>query len=328
MAGQAAWRETLGRRYPTWHSNVAAHTVRARPRDATEDHLIALRSEVDRRAGMARAQTTWAGIATVLNQFEAFELAQTHPSYHVTPLDTRICMWVQHKIWEGLELSSAVTYLKKLRQMYKMVVGEDSFFLQEFAQALRKDPRSVPEGTRPLTREEMKLLLDRATSEGRWAQLFVQWATASRTDDLHRLSKSQITVTSDLVVLTWDKGTKSGTEKRVDAIPHPPERLVSYLRHLPQNRKPFPMDAGALTTFMRRALALPAPDEVRVSSHSIKKGALVALLRSGVPINLVMFKAKHSSEQNLQTYVGAEAWAAAHEAAQMSDVLRTMMDQL
>jgi hypothetical protein len=324
------WRQHLQEQYPHWGERIDEHATRVRPTVLSETDLIEISEEVNERCGEARKESTWEGIATVVNQFEAFEIIQTLPSYRLRPLDRRMLIWLQYKIRPSatahprLGISSAVIYYRKLHQLYRLVTGSESPLMREYGQGLAKDPESVPSGERPLAPQELRMLLREARSEAQWAQLYVQWTTASRTDDLQRLVRSQVTLEEDLITLQWDRGTKSGVDKRLDVVPAPPERLTKYLKTLSPTQRPFPLTATILTRVIRSRLEANgvSPEEAaKVGSHSIKKGALAELLMRGTPLDNVLFKAKHSTSQNLQTYVGPLVWAEAHAAAEMSVLL-------
>jgi integrase len=324
-----AWFEQVRRVAPWYAARLDEHAVRSAPAQLSKEELVAILGESQDRMGDARADSTWSNMASVINPFAAFDATQKESSYQLLPLDMRMVVWLQHRLRQGLELSSVVIYYRRLHGVYRLLQGCDSLPLQEFGRGLQRDPDSVPRGTRALTREELKTVLEfaRTVSLQAYCQVYTMYVLASRTDDVNRLRWEDVTLQDDLVICRWDRGTKSGPDRRLDLIPAPPNALVDLLSSAPARESspdgPFSLPCDRITLLIRRALGLSQsdPDWALVSSHCLKKTALVRLLENNVPIYQVQFKAKHATPDMLQTYVGSEAWSVAHDALSMSHTL-------
>lgn len=331
------WRTAVRARYPHWSTILDQQHTRLK----VDLHTLPWGRVIQDLHGQleeSRAPGTWATIASVVNQFLEFDTrlsssASTHHEWNHMEMDWRMLFFVQYKIVNGLQVTSAIEYVKKLRQLHRLIAGEvsePSFLMTEYLKSLHRDPLSTPVGARPLTPEELQQILHNLTRHSThpaWVpQITCMWITASRADDLHRLEWEDIQAESDRIVIRWDRGTKSGVDKRMDYIPialNEPSPTVTWLKS--QGRldgkawpKPFPLDANQVTQLLKKYV----PD---ASSHSIKKGALVALMDRGASIAQTAWKAKHATDETLQTYVGSRAWADAHQAMQMSNSLGTLL---
>jgi integrase len=288
----------------------------------SDEELLELMLRAEGRLGDARSASTWSDIASVLNQFASFDAANLahHLTYELQPLELRMMYWVEHKLLAAspIDMSTAVEYYRKLHAAFRLLNGAESTLLKEYGAALSRNPEAVPEGARAMQPNELQQALAALDDHVAQCQLTVQWVTASRSDDLHRLTWDDVTTNADgSTTLAWNRGTKSGTTKRQDFLPPTIDPEIRRYLSNKAGPQPFPLDAAAMTRALRRVLD---PDP-RLTSHSVKKGALTTLLRRGVPLTLVQFKAKHSSLETLQTYVGAEVWAQAHRAVETSELL-------
>lgn len=324
LQSRPAWRQNLARSFPHWDTNLNSHQIRRSPRALEQNELVDLFYQVEEILGGARSAGTWSDLASVVNNFEAWDakMMQSHRMFELQPLDMRMILWITYKRQEGgVQGSSALEYYRKLHQVYRLITGGESPIMKEFGAALARQPGAQPEGARAITETEIQKVIRETRNEIEKLQASVQWLTASRSDDLHRLDWEDVTIEGETVTLHWNKGTKGGTQKRVDMFPVAAvPRIKEHLR-LKNGRRPFPLDAERMTAMLRRILG----HAERLSSHSIKKGALTHLLRQGAPLSQVQFKAKHQTLENLQTYVGPVVWAEAHHALESSQLLATTL---
>jgi hypothetical protein len=302
--------------------------------------LTALQARVEHRFGEARAPSTWRGLANVANQFHDFDSRQALPAYRMLELDIRMIYWLEWKVVQGhLHNQSATTYSKRLAELFKKITGTASDNLKEYTAALRRTTNASA-GAIPLTVPDLQFLLH---SVRRWEDLFyqilLQWVTASRSDDMNRLTTRDLVLAKQevpapdppyqnvalfTVTTTWRAGVK-GSHLPYTDISHLPEPywqgLRRYLASHPPGEHPFPLDAGEMSLVIRNTFE-HTRHRPEYTSHSLKKGALMHLIGRGYLLSEVAYKAKHQSTELLRVYVGPEAWAYAHNAQPMASAMK------
>jgi hypothetical protein len=79
-------------------------------------------------------------IAAVWNNFKVFNRENAvNPAWSQLELDEKMATWVELKIGRGeLSRTSPLTYVKKLEQIHRMLVGERSSLLTEHRRAIRR----------------------------------------------------------------------------------------------------------------------------------------------------------------------------------------------
>lgn len=313
------WMETIRRKFPHWDAQLKQFKLRLTGRPLAPLEFLEVQDLVSHRLRQARAPATWSNIASVINQFHSFDTQQRVAGWDSMPLDLRMIHFVEWKTLHGLQLSSALLYAKKLAQLHTMT-GGDSDLLREYMQSLRRDPASVPEGASPLTPSQVRTVLQKAArrTDVIYCQILCALLLAARMDDLNRLTGKSFTLEEGQLWVLWSMGTKSGPDKRADVIVRPPQRLLDHIYNTAA--QPFPLKHSAITAILRNML----PD-AEVSSHSLKKTALVHLLSQRIPASQVAFKAKHADECLIQTYVGPMHWAKAQGIVNMGEVLNQLV---
>jgi len=308
-----------------WQSQIIARRP-TRPRRGAEtltaEEIVSLQEAVDLRLGQSKSDNTWSNIASVLNQFELFDSFQDQVPYQMSTLDSRMIMWIEHKIRkQELTRSSPVLYAKKLHQAFKEITARPSPLLRDYIAALRRRPDAAPLGAVAMPLEVFRELLQRVQYREVYAQLLIQWLTASRADDMTRLRRRDIVFRNTAqgeveVEITWFLGTKGSTIPFTDYVllsQAQAEAVEEQVRKVRPDEFPFRLGAEEISRIIQNALG-----NTRYSSHSLKKGALTHLLQLGHSISSVAYKAKHRSTDLLRIYVGPVAWAVAHNAQAMA----------
>jgi hypothetical protein len=311
---------------PHWRRRFFRHKPRAHNRNPpalSADQWAALVEAYSNTIDDARADSTWNVLATVLRQFCAFDEVQAAnlPQYNALPLDDRMVMWHLNKIIKKeISGSTPYKYCKILIQLYRrMTGGSFSPILSDYKKALRRKGLHIPNGARPIALTELKLAIDRSRDRAERMQLLAMWLLCSRCDDVNRLRRQDIEVEPEgarrVYRVTWRAGTKKGALPLVDFLIPPREHedeWEAYLESVAVDQHPFALKAARITEVLRRVLH-------RVSSHSIKKGALAMLVMRGVPLHRVANKAKHETVAQLREYVGERLYAMAQGAMEIAE---------
>jgi hypothetical protein len=316
---EADWYDGLDKH---WKRSLQHFTTRTTARKLSAAEWVDLNERVDQALGESRALSTWRNISSVVQGFKEFERVQTLPAYRSLPLDERMVYWVEWKIMEGhLTNESPKIYAKKLAQVYARITGRRSFLIREYIQSLARRGYVGGTGATPASTRDIADALRTAADHGLRMQLLAMFLLAARTDDVQRLKTTDIRGEEcegeTHLVVTWTSGTKTGMTPLVDIVTLPAmysDEMKTYLASLGPNGRPFPLGHAAITAALRRVN--PA-----LSSHSIKKGALVTLVAEGHSFEQVAFKAKHASLKLLRVYIGERLWAVGHGAISMGKTL-------
>jgi hypothetical protein len=97
------------------------------------------------------------------------------------------------------------------------------------------------------------------------------------------------------------------------------DRIRQWLEPKKPAQRPFALSSASVTQRLRARLG--HPDDHQLSSHSLKKTALVRLAETGYSAEDLAFKAKHASTRLLKEYIGARLWAVVHKAHSMGQAL-------
>ncbi len=286
--------------------------------------------QTDEVLGHRLADATLDQTASILHQFLAFASAQKEVEFQTMELDMQIAFWIEWKRQGGqLHRSSPAMYAKKMGLVYFKAFRRRSEVLRDYQQAMNRMPENQPMGARPLTPEELEALLRAAPNDEIYFHILLMWGTASRADDMLSIRPMDVEVVRlppderHYAWVTWRQGTKARAHEQADALALSPEQaedLQDFLDSRPLGSPLFTLTADQLTDRLREALETLDP---RVSSHSVKKGALTHLLSQGYDASMVSHKAKHTDLKLLRSYVPSRAWAVAHGVMRMASDLVT-----
>lgn len=273
-------------------------TTQRPPTDIRVSHLEASAEE---RLGEARASTTWASYSSTFKMFLDFISAiepEDHPDWA-----TLIIWFVEWKIERGdcKQMSTAKQYTKVLVPNLRLLghpVNQEA--IQEYRSALDRQGARVPANqAEPATREDIDRALTKCT-ESEAIGLILAWLTASRIGEIPYLIRESLenpTLDQWIVEFPYHKGDpfRLGTAQVIRAGKYH-TRLRQYWDRLRPNQA-----MSSLTT--DRAAALLASINPKLSAHSVKRGALVTLLRAGVPMPILQHLAKHKDIETLFIYL-------------------------
>jgi hypothetical protein len=317
--------------------------------------MAELITRVDIRIGQSKAKRTWQGYSSVMKGFIKFDSEQTLESYKQMQIADKIIHFLEWKMSDlplrssiqRITVQSAYVYTKKLTYLYKrspFLRPEGLHLLESFRRSLeRMGAKNPDDPSRALDPAEMSTLLHHASlaidnakkAEERqkrlatWAQLTLQWLTASRTEDMLKLEPTHIKVCRGeqeaLIQLTWPRGTKCAYSTTTDRLSISDQRLIQFLEKSTLGRvRPFALSVGSLNAMLKSLFQQP---EGKITSHSIRKGALTWLLRQEFPVELISEKAKHRSVRMLRAYIDPAVLAEMRRALEMSASLLEAISQ-
>ena len=308
----------------------------------TETQWATLAELTEETMGNARALSTRHGYSTVLNRFQDFDRSNRGAAtWRRTPMAHKIVAWLESQrqrvelrltdsrgrtYRKDLSTPSAHAYFKKLQKVFR---GSRFFdpagqtYLAEYRTSLVRAGARVPLAQAPPAQPvQVAAARGVARSLSMRFQITVMWPVTGRTEDARLLVNKNIgfdrTGPRPRVVFRWPSGVKNTRMDVVDVVemaPSEADELERYLQGLAPEAHPFPHSAEAVTRLLREV-------DRTLSSHSIKRGAIQALLRAGHPLHCVSNKAKHSSLAVTRTYVGPVAWAELHRSIEMSRSLQ------
>lgn len=246
--------------------------------------------------GMALAQSTLRQREGVWHRFQQF-----CRSKRVMPTESALVNFVSSL---KLQASSALTYVSALKNT---MTPKD--LLTRYTQGLRRlKARQEIKHAPPLLHSQWQLLLWRLPLQARMF-LYIAWRTASRLDDVERMTaRTFIQVSPTQTVLWWGAETKSSQEE--------PEQARFYTVLTPPNYPEGQRWWNEATTFFMtfrqwdpttRSIVHNAMKSLdpNLSDHSVKVGAIDRLLSLAVqhqiPLDLVSLVAKHKGAGPLAT---------------------------
>ena len=277
-------RESRGRRL-----NVELDEMRAR----SETRLLG-----------RRGQSRWENLSSTFKMFVVWAAEVLRgPDFQAINAAWKITWWVEAKIHaKQIELPTARKYVKNLTQScqelglpvetevtaaYKESLARDG--------ALRAGHQAPPAEKTDVTQAASFMTLTE------YLGLRLAWKTASRIGEMRHLMKHHfVNVSGRLWAITFPfhKGDpyRLGTciVVNLDELTH--KDLVDRLAWVPD---------GASVTDLTTTRAAAVLGAVRpgLTAHSIKRGALVTMLRAGVPLQLIQVIAKHKDLETLMVYL-------------------------
>lgn len=264
---------------------------------ANIEHLVA-----ERLLG-SRAESTWSGLSSVWKQFLVFSDMLYTVDGDVLGQDWKIMMFLETKLQAKLiQPPSAYTYLKELRMSsQKLDIPMDLTALHEYGEALKRGGALRSENQAPPAHRadvEASLLL---LSEDEGIGMIVAWKTSSRIGEIQYLLKENFQwIRDDLWAITFPFSKSDpyrlGTTLTTHLGTAWSERLRAAVDALPPGGQ-----LSTLTT--RRAAAVLGRVRQELTAHSIKRGALTAMLLAGAPLNLIQIMAKHKDLDMLLHYL-------------------------
>lgn len=272
--------------------------------------LEEITTAVEDRIIQRRSEGREADLTSVTKQFLVW-MHSLPEEAHSLDLSYRIVGFVEAKLQNAkpdrpFTLGSARKYVMNLGQ----VLRECGFLLdQEVIKATisayaRGGALKPEHQAKPATREDVWLACTKAT-ETESLGLRLAWKLSSRAGEMAFLMRESFILTQDRlyeVTFPYHKGDpfRLGTVMILDLTSEKDTQLYRDL-NLRLSRVNATTPVTDLTTV--RATALLKSIDNQYSAHSIKRGALVTMLRAGVPIPVIQAMAKHKDLETLLVYL-------------------------
>ena len=281
-----------------------------------------LQARCEERLLNCRGDSRWKDLQSVWKQFlvwcqewqDRYEQNLEHSWMIVNFLESKMAT-VNPRTGKPLGLPSAHRYVKDLKQISKAssIVLDDEM-LEAYQAGLSRDGARKPAHQAPPAVhgdvDAAKELLTHSEAMG----MELSWKTASRIGEVGPLQAqhfSRVRGNVWQVTFPYHKGDPFRLGTTITFVPK--EDLRQYLEAhvLKDPSTPF----SELTT--ARASAVLGRVRTGLTAHSIKRGALLAMLEAGVPLSLIQAIAKHKDLETLLIYLPSVAVAMAmglHEA--------------
>ena len=292
--------------------NLESRTVF--PKGANIQELLA---KAEERARGARGESRDENLSSVWKGYVAWNLEMIHPE-DVIDHALRIMMYLEAKMSippkkeqpipgkilyeEGhIVVSTAFKYSKDLKQLVFQTGGSlDTIILADYQESLKKSGALLPQHQAiPAERKDVEAALS-LMAEREVVGLMLAWLTSSRIGEMPHLTRDSFVDKGDglwVVTFPYHKGDpfRLGT-----AIP---VHLGSWRVRL--EKWIHSLRPGEQFTSLTTARAAAILDRVRtgLTAHSIKRGALVTMLRAGVPLSMIQIMAKHKDLETLLMYL-------------------------
>jgi Phage integrase family len=301
------------------HSRGRLH----RERDPNAD-LSAARSLVKQRMEACLAPSTLSNYTNTMARFQRFSRLYL-PENLSTEL--RIMLWLEYEMSaNNLKVSAAHQYIKDLSALSTRL-GTPLEGLTDYKRALQRAGALRPDHQAPpMSKEQVNELLQDLIAqhnEHQFVHVLLMWYTASRFDDIHKLSPKRVVYERQIddrhqwnVDFALSKSSQfylGGSSKMMLSRPHH-DRLQVFLR-----RRTL-CDQLTATSYdeLNQAIHRNFPG---LTCHSIKRGALMHLLQKGVSLDLLQTIAKHRSLNTLLIYLDSAQVA---ESLGMADAARLL----
>lgn len=259
---------------------------------------------VETRLLGARSESTWSGLSQVWKQFLAFAQLNFPEEGDRPSHEVMIMMFIEGKLSlpeKPIFPPTANQYVKRLAQSSdRLCIPYERETLADYRRALKRDGALLPANqATPAVKAQVEMAC-RLASPDEALGMIAAWKSSSRVGEIKWLTReSFLWVEADKWVVTfpYSKGDpfKLGTALVVH-FGEWHERLTEHLHRMGPGA-PF----SALTT--DRAEALLKRVDPTLSAHSIKRGALLTMLRAGVPLHLIQIMAKHKDMETLLVYL-------------------------
>jgi len=261
-----------------------------------------IRSLTEARLMGRRSKGRWDDLSSVLKQFILWNAREGGEDWAAVNVGWKICWFVESKLQSGdVQLPSSYKYVKNLTQCcFEVGWAPDKEVTGAYLAALANGGALRAEHqAEPATREDV-MSAKQNLSENAFIGLWLAWKTASRIGEMAHLTPECFQWVGHLLSITfpYHKGDphRLGTNIVIDPDPTLAFMIKRRLEWCPSGQR-----VTELTTTM--AAAALAKVRVGLTAHSVKRGALVTMLRAGVPLNLLQIVAKHKDLDTLLIYL-------------------------
>ena len=276
----------------------------------TPTSLAELQAQVEERMLGARGDSRWKDLSSRWKQFMAWSILMDEEGAEALAMEWRICNFLEMKLRSQppnrLAPASAIKYATDLSMCVNKTshTKVDEMTMSEYVAALKR-MGTKPEAQAPPASLAQVILALGYLSESEAVGLMLAWLTASRIGELEHLLKEHLRPYLEssadpppwVIEFPYHKGDpfRLGTVNTIFLGAWGP-RITRHLESLRPGQK-----VTTLTTVL--AATVMSQVDSALSAHSVKRGALVALLRAGIPLAVIQAFAKHKDLETLYIYL-------------------------
>lgn len=268
------------------------HASQTQVRGSRQSSLLSAQRETRRIMGNALSSATRYNRDQLWSRYLEFLARNNLPQ-----TDTNIAVFVTST---RVKPASGLTYVSNLKAM-----AHPKSPLEQFtAGLLRLKANDDVHKAHPITRAQVMRLIRVVQSSHQRVFIYLAWRTASRMDDIERLSRDCVLKADNTMIVLWWRHTKSSAvdpyQARFFVVLTPSkwtddnmwEEAVTYCSTMP----PWPDGTRA---HIRKAMENL---DGNLSDHSFKTGAISALMELAaqdlIPLSVISLLAKHKTAEN------------------------------
>ncbi|KAJ9435067.1 hypothetical protein DIPPA_31853, partial [Diplonema papillatum] len=254
--------------------------------------------------GDALALSTRRGIHSVYRRFLEFRRHWEAVSDDPLDVPTALVLFVTRLLARGdICAASAVQYVVNVQSAEKRLGRPvDSQLVRDFVRSLKRAGAMKPSKQAvPVTKDELHHAVRLESDPGVRVALALAWQGAARVDDVLTRKAEHITEGAGFWAVNW-VGSKSDPFRlgQVTGVILPPaqdQELRSLLSQTPPGRLLFP------NIPFRRVVSALKRANLSLTGHSLRRGALFHLLRSGVDLRVIQSVSRHTTLSALMRYL-------------------------
>ncbi|KAJ9469488.1 hypothetical protein DIPPA_24973, partial [Diplonema papillatum] len=252
----------------------------------------------------ALALSTRRGIHSVYRRFLEFRRHWDAEADSQLDVPTALVLFVTRLLSRGdICAASAVQYVVNVQSAEKRLGRPvDSQLVRDFVRSLKRAGAMKPSKQAvPVTKDELHLAVALEADPRVRVALALAWQGAARVDDVLTRKAEHVTESAGFWAVNW-VGSKSDPFRlgQVTGVILPPaqdQELRTLLSQTPPGRLLFPdLPFRRVVTALKRA-------NISLSGHSLRRGALFHLLRSGIDLKVIQSVSRHTTLSALMRYL-------------------------
>ena len=277
--------------------------------------------------GDALAASTWRGIEATHRRLVQFKELWLEATGVDLPWDLAIVYWVQRLMMSAespLSTASALEYVMRAKSaLRRMGTVVESQMLLDFVRGLKRQGALRPsKQAKPATEAQVADALEGATEMDTALALVLAWSGAARVSDVLRLRVRDVTFEEGFVAINWSDTKSDPFRLGVTTGISLPPRWRTTLRQRIDGRD---RESVLLDSSYRKVVAALKRTDADLSGHSLRRGALAALLEQDVALHTMQQVSRHSSLDALARYLPAGKLTVARQSAEASRLLGTRL---
>lgn len=263
-----------------------------------------MRARSETRLLGRRSKSRWDNLSSTFKNFVIWVAEELRgPDLEGINVAWKIVWWVEAKLHaKHVDYPTARKYVKNLVQTsQESGLGVETDVTAAYKASLARDGALRSGSQAPPANKEDVTKSGSLLTPTEYLGMRLSWKTASRIGEIQYLMKEHFANMGGrlwAITFPYHKGDpfRLGTCITVELDESTHRDLVERLKWVPSG-----VSVTDLTT--KRAAAVLNAVRPGLSAHSIKRGALVAMLHAGVPLQLIQIVAKHKDMETLMIYL-------------------------